>query len=352
MMNWQSVIVCAGILAFSLADAAEVRHPQEEALEHSTKPYTDQDVAFTNEAAHINLAGTFSVPNGKGPFPAVLLIAASGPEGRDEEVEGHHVFVVLSDYLLRKGIAVLRFDKRGVGKSTGDWNKATFDGLVADADAAFQYLKGRPEVNRRRLGVIGHSEGGSIAPAVAATDKDVAFVVAMAGSGLNGEVRICEQQAYMAKETSGASPEQQASIRDLCHHIFATVAKTPDDAEAIRRINELVAAAKADKQIKELLTPQFVRQELTDDPVKYVKQIHVPMLALIGTLDRIVPAEPYVAVMKPVLAKIPGSRVEVLNGLNHVMQTAQTGSPLEFGTIEETISPVALQAIGDWISRH
>lgn len=156
----------------------------------------------------------------------------------------------------------------------------------------------------------------------------------------------------MAKGIRGASPNQQASIRNLCHHIFATVAKTPGDAEAIRRVDALVTAANADEQIKELLTPQFVRQELMDDPVKYVKQIHVPMLTLIGTLDRIVPAEPYVAVMKPILAKIPGSRVEVLNGLNHVMQTAQTGSPLEFGTIGETISPVALQAIGDWISRH
>jgi uncharacterized protein len=350
-MNWRSVIVCAGILTFSLADAAEVRHPQEEALEHSSKPYTDQDVAFANEAAHINLAGTFSVPNGKGPFPAVLLVAASGPEGRDEEVEGHHVFVVLSDYLLKRGIAVLRYDKRGVGKSTGDWSRATFDDLVADADAAFRYLKSRPEVNRRRLGVIGHSEGGSIAPAVAATDKDVAFVVAMAGSGLSGEVRICEQQAYMAKEMRGESAEQAASMRSLCYKIFSTVAKTPDDAVASRHIDELVATAKADEQLKKQLTLQFVRQELTDDPVKYVRQIHVPMLALIGTLDRIVPAEPYVAVMKPILARIPGSGLEVLNGLNHVMQTAQTGSPLEFGTIEETISPVALQAIGDWISR-
>jgi uncharacterized protein len=211
MMNWQPVIVCAGLLAFSLADAAEVLHPQEEALEHSSKPYTDQDVAFGNEAAHINLAATFSVPNGKRPFPAVLLIAASGPEGRDEEVQGHHVFVVLSDYLLKRGIAVLRYDKRGVGKSAGDWNKATFDDLVADADAAFQYLKGRPEVNRRRLGVIGHSEGGSIAPAVAATDKDVAFVVAIAGSGLSGKVRILRTAGLHgqrdARRVSGASGE-------------------------------------------------------------------------------------------------------------------------------------------------
>jgi uncharacterized protein len=111
-----------------------------------------------------------------------------------------------------------------------------------------------------------------------------------------------------------------------------------------------VSKSNGDDEIKKLLTPQFVRQELTDDPVQYVKRIHVPMLALVGTLDRIVPAEPYVAVMKPTLASIPGSRVDVLRGLNHVMQTAQTGSPTEFGTIEETISPTALKVIGDWIT--
>jgi hypothetical protein len=216
-----------------------------------------------------------------------------------------------------------------------------------DAEAAFRYLKSRPEVDHRRLGIIGHSEGGSIGPAVTAADEDVAFVVAMAGSGLNGETRICEQQAYMANEMRGASSEQQSGIRDSCHRIFKTVAQTKDDAEAGRRIHEV---AKGDEQLEKLLTPAFVRQELTDDPVKYVKQIHVPMLALVGTLDRIVPPEPYVAVMKPTLAKIPGSKLVVLDNLNHVMQTAKTGSPMEFGTIQETIAPVALQTIGDWIT--
>jgi pimeloyl-ACP methyl ester carboxylesterase len=140
------------------------------------------------------------------------------------------------------------------------------------------------------------------------------------------------------------------SVGTLCHSIFKTVAQTKDDTEAGRRIHELVLKAKGDEELETLLTPAFVRQELTDDPVKYVQQIHVPMLALIGTLDRIVPAEPYVAVMKPTLAKIPGSKLVVLDNLNHVMQTAKTGSPMEFGTLPETIAPIALQTIGDWIN--
>ena len=178
------------------------------------------------------------MPNGKGPFPAVLLIAASGPEGRDEEAAGHRVFVVLADHLLHEGIAVLRYDKRGVGSSSGTFATASFEDLVSDASFAFRYLKGRPEVDRHRVGIIGHSEGGSIAPAVAAGDQEVAFVVAMAGSGLSGEFRITEMQAYMAKE-SGASSGQQAMILVLCRVHFRMVKATPDnDAVAKMRTSQ------------------------------------------------------------------------------------------------------------------
>lgn len=345
-------------VSISMGDVpgGQVRHPQEEAIEKAPQPYKSEEVSFENVSAHVKLAGTMSLPNGQGPFPAVLLIAAAGPEGRDEEVMGHHVFVVLADYLLRHGIAVLRYDKRGVGASSGDLSKATFDDLVSDAVTAFRYLKFQPGVDRRHLGVIGHSEGGSIAPAVAVNDKDVSFVVAMAGSGLSGEVRIAEQQAYLAQE-SGASPEQQAQIRALCHNLFKEVASTTDDGAASGQITAMIERARnagvvsADgaADMRKLMTTQLIRQELSDDPAKYLKNLHAPILAIVGSLDRIVPAGPYVAVMKPALARIPGSRVEVLQGLNHVMQTAQTGYAREFGTIEESISPVALKVVGDWI---
>lgn len=346
-------------ITYGEAPESQTRHPQEDAIAQGPRPYENQDVSFVNERAQVKLAGTLSLPNGKGPFPGVLLVAAAGPEGRDEEAGGHRVFVVLADHLLRRGIAVLRYDKRGIGASNGDLDKASFDDLVSDAATAFQYLKTRPEVDRRRLGVIGHSEGGSIAPAVAAGDNDVSFVVAMAGSGLSGEVRITEQQVYLA-QPSGASPQQQTAIRTLCQNIFKTVAATTDDVAASSRITALIdkavsaktLSAEAAEEMRQLMTPQFVRQELSDEPLKYVKSMHVPMLALVGSLDRIVPPGPYVAVMKPALANIPGSHVEVLQGLNHVMQTAQTGSPEEFDTIEESISPVALKVIGDWVQVH
>ena len=330
--------------------------PQEAAIASAPRPYTGQEVTFRNDRGPVNLAGTLSLPNGKGPFPAVLLIAASGPEGRDEEAGGHRVFVVLADHLLHEGIAVLRYDKRGVGSSSGTFATASFEDLVSDAAVAFRYLKGRPEVDRHRVGIIGHSEGGSIAPAVAAGDQEVAFVVAMAGSGLRGEFRITEMQAYMAKE-SGASSGQQAMIRALCQKIFRTVKGTPDDAVANERISALIDEANAAKVLTEeqakgtrqLMTVKFVRQELNDDPIKYLKSVHVPVLALVGSLDRIVPPEPYVAAMRPVLNTIPGSKVQILPGLNHLMQTARTGSPREFSVIKESISPLALQVIGDWV---
>jgi pimeloyl-ACP methyl ester carboxylesterase len=300
-----------------------------------------------------------SVPIGRGPFAAALLIAAAGPEGRDEEVAGHRVFVVLADSLLREGIAVLRYDKRGVGGSSGDSSTASFGDLVSDAAAAFRYLEARPGVDPKRVGIIGHSEGGSIAPAVAATDRDVAFVVAMAGSGLSGEVRITEQQVYVAQE-GGASVEQQSAIRIMCQRIFRVVAATPDDSAAGTRIAALIDEAEMAKTLsaeraaatRQFLTPTFVRQELKDDPVQYLKRVHVPVLALVGSLDRTVPAGPYVDAMRPVLTRIPGSEVRVLPGLNHVMQTARTGSPKEFGTIEEAIAPIALETIDVWVARQ
>jgi uncharacterized protein len=209
------------------------------------------------------------------------------------------------------------------------------------------------------VGVIGHSEGGSIAPAVAAAGGNVAFVVAIAGSGLSGEVRITAIQVYLAQER-GATPAQQTRVRSLFTQIFRAVASTTNDAAASAQVAALIDEAVGAKAlsteeatpIRQLMTPSFVREALNDNPVTYLKKVHAPVLALVGSLDRIVPAGPYVEVMQPVLNTIPGSKLQVLPGLNHVMQTAQTGSPMEFGTIEESISPVALKVIGDWVAQQ
>jgi hypothetical protein len=283
------IVIAAGVL-YKFAPE-HPSHPQDEAVARGPRPYTNHEVAFPSEDGSIKLAGTLSLPNGKGPFPAVVLVAAAGPEGRDEEAGGHLVFVVLADHLLRKGVAVLRYDKRGVGDSGGDFSKATFADLVSDADAAFRWLIARPEIDRAHVGMIGHSEGGSICPAVAAREPQVAFVVAMAGSGLSGELRITEHEAYVAQQ-DGATTTQQDKVRALVGEIFSAVAATPDDTAATARISAFIDEAVASRTI------------------------------------------------------------EVLPNLNHVMQTARTGSPAESAMLEESISPLALQKIGDFVARQ
>jgi hypothetical protein len=351
-----AIAAAIALVGSTLAGSTFAARPQDEAVARGPRPYTDKEVSFANERAHVKLAGTFSVPNGRGPFPAVLLIAAAGRENRDEVAGGHKVFVVLADYLLRRGIAVLRYDKRGVGASSGDFDNAAFSDLLEDAASAFRYLRTRPEIDSRHLGVIGHSEGGSLAPAVASVEKGVAFVVAMAGSGLNGQFRTINALGLQAQE-SGAPPEQVENIRALARRIFESVAAAHEDKTANARIAALIDKSVAAQEltssqaasIRRILSVRSVREALADEPLTYLKKVRVPVLALVGSLDLIIPARPYVEAMQPVLASIPGSHLEVLPQLNHVFQTAKTGSPREFGTIEETISPVALEKIGDWV---
>jgi uncharacterized protein len=359
-------MLAASVLLASIASIASSatltnasHRPQEEAIAENPRPYVDQEVTFFNIRGAVKLLGILSLPDGEGPFPGVVLLAASGPEDRDEDVVGHKVFVVLADYLLRQGIAVLRYDKRGVGHSGGQPNQSTFEDRVSDAEVASRYLRNSPGINPRKVGIVGHSEGGSIAPAVAAADPDVSFVVAMAGSGLSGEFRVTQMQVTMA-QLKGATPQQQSAIRDLSARIFRVVAENKDDAVASQHIDTLIDEAvkahtldgDAAEATRQIMTPSFVREALSDHPIDYLKKVHVPVLALVGSLDQTVPSGPYVEAMNPVLQQIPGSQVRVLPGLNHVMQTARTGSPAEFATLDETISPVALTAIGEWIKQQ
>ena len=172
-------------------------------------PYRAEDVKYQNKAAGIELGATLTLPQGKSPFPAVVLITGSGPQDRNESLLGHHPFLVLADYLTRKGIAVLRADDRGVGESTGDFNLATTADFATDTEAGVAYLKTRPEIDTRKIGLVGHSEGGVIAPMVAARNHDVAFIVMMAGSGVPGDEVIAEQTRLIL-EANGVSHESAA----------------------------------------------------------------------------------------------------------------------------------------------
>jgi len=346
------------ILKRSTAAAiAPVQHkrPQEAAIAAQPRPYREQDTRFDNPAGHNELAGTLSVPNGKGPFPAVVLISGTGQNTRDEDVWGHKIFLVLADALNR--IAVLRYDKRGVGSSTGDYNAATTVDFTSDAEAAVTWLKTQREIDQHQVGVLGHSEGGIIAPAVAAEDKSVAFVVMIAGPTIRGDKLFVLQSAMTAK-TYGAPDDYIAKRKLFDQELYDAIIAAPSDAIALDRAGVIVAKGVGEKLIdsNEAGTlPQddarpWERYFLAYDPAPTLASLKVPVLALNGSLDVQVPAREDLAAAREALKSNPKATAIELPGMNHLLQDAKTGSPNEYNNIEETISPTALNIICDWVS--
>ena len=328
----------------------ETRHPQNPVKPY---PYREEEVTYANKAAGNVLAGTLTIPPGKGPFPAVLLISGSGPNDRDETVFGHKPFLVLSDYLTRKGIVVLRVDKRGVGKSTGDLAHATTADFATDAEAGVQYLKTRAEADPRRIGLIGHSEGGTVAPMLAAGDPGVRFIVLMAGPGVPGD-QIIVEQGRLIEEAAGATKEKAAQDADKQRELFALVEKEKDDAVLGKELREKLAGRVPDAQIDvaiQQLTSPWMRYTLTYDPATALRKVACPVLALNGEKDLQVSAAQNLPAIKKALDEGGNKQIEIdeLPGLNHLFQTAKTGSPTEYAQIEETISPVALDKVASWI---
>lgn len=328
---------------------AEARRPQEPQKPY---PYEEEDVTFENKAAGVKLAGTLTRPRTKDPVPAVLLIAGSGPNTRDEAVFGHRPFLVLADYLTRQGFAVLRYDKRGIGSSTGDFAQATTVEFADDALAGVDYLKQRKEIDPAKIGLIGHSEGGIIAPIVASRSKDVAFIVLMAGTGLTGEQILYLQGALIAK-AMGAKPEAVARQKALQEQMFTIAKQEKDPATAEKKKKAGDPEKFAQAQIKTVLSP-WMRYFLIYDPATALKEVNCPVLAINGEKDLQVPPKENLPAIEAAL-KAGGNKdytIKELPGLNHLFQAATTGAPSEYSQIEITIDPVALKTMGDWISAH
>jgi pimeloyl-ACP methyl ester carboxylesterase len=340
---------------------ASLDRPQEP---HPPFPYTSTDVTFPGGTPRVMLAGTLTTPPGAGPFPAVVLIAGSGRVDRNETGFGHKIFLLLADTLTRRGIAVLRYDKRGVEKSTGSYALATTADFAADAQAAVNFLKTQSAIKPKRIGLIGHSEGGLIAPLVASEHPaDIAFVVLLAGPGMNGEKIILAQQVLTGK-AEGAS---DADIKEN-----TVVSKKLLDLDA-QELNPVVFQAKAQKIILAALTPkekkevgdpvQFAQKQmrpllspwlryfLTYDPTPALKKTRCPVLALDGSKDVQVPPAEDLALIGQALKSGGNTNVTVkeLPNLNHLFQTCDTGSPSEYAKIPETMAPSALAIIGDWV---
>ncbi|HII81653.1 MAG TPA: alpha/beta fold hydrolase [Methanosarcina sp.] len=342
-------------------------------------PYDEEEVVYENEEAGVKLAGTLTVPQSEGPFPAVILISGSGPQNRDEEILGHRPFLVLSDYLTRRGIAVLRVDDRGVGGSTGNLSQATTfsqgttEDFAGDVLAGIEYLKSREEIDPDRIGLIGHSEGGLIAPMVAVKSPDVAFIVLMAGQGITGE-EISYLQSDLISRAEGVDNETIARNNALMKSMYSVIKEEQNDtiaAEKLRKLivdevenmsekekmnsgySEDVLDAQVNAQVQNLISP-WMRFFLTYDPVPTLMKVKCPVLAINGEKDLQVPPKENLQAIEEAL-KAGGNRdytVKELPGLNHLFQTAQTGSPSEYAKINETISPAALELIGNWVSEH
>jgi fermentation-respiration switch protein FrsA (DUF1100 family) len=316
-------------------------------------------VAFDNPVqSGVHLAGTLTLPQGKGPFPAAILITGSGPQDRDETLLGHQPFWVIADYLSRRGIAVLRVDDRGTAKSTGDFAKATSADFATDANAAFAFLKTRKDVRQNAIGFIGHSEGGMIGPIAMATNKQAAFLVMMAGPGT-----ALDQLMLSQRRLIGASMGQSEAEMNRAEPVMATLFKavasgaTYEDGLAAARavltpeaMTTLGMPAGASKEIivAQVASPWF-RYFLRYDPAPNLRAIRVPVLAMNGSLDRQVPPTENLAAIKAALKDDKDVTIVELPGLNHLFQTAKTGAVGEYAEIEETVAPIALDRMATWI---
>lgn len=357
--EWQQGGQALPLIFSRVAADGTVAGPQRPQTPHAPFPYQSQDVTFRNEAAGVTLAGTLTEPAGKGPFPAVVLLTGSGPEDRDEMLFDHKPFAVLADYLTRRGVAVLRFDDRGVGQSTGTLAGTTSADYAADARAALAWLRARPDIANKHVGLLGHSQGGTAALLAAAQPQGPGpdFVVLLAAPGLPGD-EIMVQQAVAQTHLRTQDPTALATAEQRQREVLATITQNPDNAQARAKMLPLLAAAgtsgpAAERTVAQMTTPDY-RAILADRPAQMLAQVHCPVLALNGSKDVQVVAAPNLAAIRQGLQAANNRDVTVreLPGLNHLFQTAATGSPSEYATLEETCSPTLLQAVGDWVVRH
>jgi fermentation-respiration switch protein FrsA (DUF1100 family) len=333
-------------------------------------PYYEENVTFKNEKAGIELAGTLTLPKQTGTnYPAVILISGSGAQNRDEELLGHKPFLVLSDYLTRNGIAVLRYDDRGTAASGGDFETGTTQDFATDAEAAFKYLLTRKEINRNKIGLAGHSEGGIIAPIVAANNSNVAFIILMAGTGIPGD-ELMLLQNYLVNKASGMPEEELNKMAVILKNGYAVMKQENDPArmkvklaavfnEQMRplfvskgipadQVNQLITA-----QVDGLTSPWFT-QFIRYNPAIVLEKVKCPILALNGSNDLQVPAKANLDAIKRATDKGGNRKVTIKEfpGLNHLFQTSTTGSPSDYGDIEETFSPTVLTEISGWILKQ
>jgi pimeloyl-ACP methyl ester carboxylesterase len=357
------------LLPLVMKRVEEVPKPNRPQEPKKPYPYVEEEVTYRNVEDDVTLAATLTLPRAEGPSPAVILITGSGAQDRNETVFGHRPFLILADYLTRRGIAVLRADDRGVGGSTGNIVNATDENFAQDVLAGIAYLKGRKEIDPQRIGLIGHSEGGIIAPMVAAQSPDVAFIVLMAGTGVPG-AQIIEGQITRLLKAAGA--EQSVIDASLtAQRQVVDIAEHETDVQVLKqKVREVMAQAlsRLDERQKQALgySDEYVAMQaaavaspwfrffISYDPKPTLMKVRCPVLAVNGALDVQAWADENLPAIQEALHDGGNADVTVkkLPGLNHLFQRAETGAISEYSRIEETISPLALETIGGWIARR
>ena len=329
-------------------------------------PYYSEDIMFENKKAGINLAGTLTLPKKDGIFPVVILISGSGPQNRDEELLGHKPFLVLSDYLTKNGIAVLRFDDRGTALSKGDFKTATSFDFATDVEAGIEYLKTRKEINKKQIGLIGHSEGAIIAPIVASRSKDISFIVLLAGPGIQGDKLLLLQQKLIGK-ASGISDDNLAKNELTYRKAFDIVNQSTSTKQLNIDLTNFIKQSLKDSPNTEIpggmseddfvklqvnqITNPWMQCFIKYNPAPTLEKVKCPVLALNGAKDLQVPPKENLEAIKEALIKGGNKKaiIKELQNLNHLFQECKTGLPQEYSTIEQTFSPTALTEILNWL---
>lgn len=331
-------------------------------------PYKEREITYVNKADDTKHAGTLTIPDGRGPHPCVLMITGSGSQDRDETIFGHKPFLVIADHLTRNGIAVLRVDDRGIGGSDRGTDNPTTVDFAGDVRAGVDFLKEQPELDARRIGLIGHSEGGIIAPMVASESDDIACIVMLAGPGLSGG-EILHMQNEALFKAGGAPADRVHDVLEAMDAVLRLVREGADE-EALRpAARKLVKAqmaaqpaisklARSPKQMDDLAAAavkQFRSAWITwfvkHDPRPVLRRVKCPVLALNGSLDLQVLPKENLSAIETALRSGGNTDVTVreLRGLNHLFQEAKVGTVAEYGTLTQTVSPKALDEITNWL---
>jgi pimeloyl-ACP methyl ester carboxylesterase len=350
----------------ALEKTREPKAPERPQTPKGPFPYRSKPTTFKNEDAGIKLAGTLTMPKDVEAPPVVILITGSGPQDRDETIADHKPFAVIADHLSRRGIAVLRYDERGVGASEGEFNGATSADLATDVEAAIERLKRRKDINTNQIILAGHSEGGLLAPMIASRRDDVAGVILLAPPGVNGAKIVINQSRLIAEVTGSANQDELDKQERLLGIAFELLkADTAGTDEFYQQFKTKAAEVMGEESkdfelipqievaVRQLDTPWF-RFFATYEPVPALSKTSCPVLCMIGSKDLQVDPKLNLPPIRKALTDGGNTDFTIaeMEGMNHLFQDCETGSPAEYGQIEQTISPIALNMMSDWIKKR